>query len=230
MRLENSWHQELKDEIKKPYINDLKLFLKKEREGSIPIYPPEKDVFRAFALAPFEKVRVVIVGQDPYHGENQAQGLCFSVQRGIPLPPSLKNIFKELKQDLGIPESQHGCLESWAKQGILMLNAVLTVREGQPNSHEGMGWERFTDSVIKQLFVKKDRMIFVLWGKFAQKKYDAIMCSDPQVCGIKEHIVLMAAHPSPFSARNGFFGCKHFSKINNYLRAWGEKEIDWRLN
>lgn len=224
MKLEASWHHELSEEIAKPYIAQLKEFIKREKAQNKIIYPPESLVFNAFLHTPYEKVKVVIIGQDPYHGPGQAHGLCFSVPCGIPLPPSLKNIFLELEQDLGIPPSQDGCLSSWAKQGVLLLNATLTVRAGEPKSHYGQGWEQFTDAVVAKLLQREDPIVFVLWGKSAQEKLEHILHNKKT-----PHAVLTAAHPSPFSAHSGFFGCRHFSKVNAFLEQWGKTPIDWRI-
>ncbi|MCI0382180.1 MAG: uracil-DNA glycosylase [Chlamydiae bacterium] len=221
MKLAKSWHEKLKEEISLPYIHDLKNYLNKEKNQKKIIYPPEPLVFYAFSQTPFEKVKVVIIGQDPYHGTGQAHGLSFSVPCGMPFPPSLKNIFTELKKDVGIPEPETGCLSSWAKQGVLLLNATLTVRAGEPRSHYGKGWEKFTDQVVQKLAERKDSIIFLLWGKSAQEKCETILKNT-------NHIVLMAAHPSPYSV-DGFFGCRHFSKANHYLKKWGKEPIDWSV-
>jgi uracil-DNA glycosylase len=216
MKIEKSWHEKLKEELQKPYIQELKNFLEKEKvEGKI-VYPPEPLIFNAFLQTPFDKVKVVIMGQDPYHGAGQAHGLSFSVPRGITPPPSLKNIFKELAADVAIPTPEHGCLMSWAQQGVLLLNAILTVRAGEPKSHDGIGWEQFTDAVIDLLAQKKERLVFLLWGKSAQDKCHKVLGT--------HHLVLQAAHPSPYSAQN-FFGCRHFSKANAVL----SKPIDWTV-
>ncbi len=225
MKLEASWHQELAEEIAKPYIGQLKEFIAKEKADHRVVYPPESLVFNAFLHTPFDKVKVVIIGQDPYHGAGQAHGLCFSVPCGIPLPPSLKNIYLEMQQDLGIAPSQDGCLSAWARQGVLLLNATLTVRSGEPKSHYGMGWERFTDAVVERLIQREDPIVFVLWGKSAQEKLEHILQNQKT-----PHAVLTAAHPSPFSAYSGFFGCRHFSKVNELLEKWGKTPIDWRVN
>jgi len=227
LKIERSWFEALEGEIQKPYILKLKEFLLGERREGYTIFPPTHLIFKAFLLTPFEQVKVVIVGQDPYHGVGQAHGLCFSVQRGVGMPPSLKNIYKELERDLGIVPARHGCLEKWARQGVLMLNATLTVRAGQPQSHCGRGWERFTDAVIEKLCVARGGgrpLVFILWGSFARKKLENIvgLCRG---C----YAVLKAAHPSPYSAK-GFFGCCHFSKTNEFLQKWGEKPIDWSLD
>ncbi len=221
MQLELGWHKVLQDEIKKPYMEDLKTFLSEERKRGAIVYPAEPFIFQAFHATPFEKVKVVIVGQDPYHGEGQAHGLSFSVLPGVPIPPSLKNIFTELVEDTKIERPTQGDLSSWANQGVLLLNAMLTVRAGEPMSHHKKGWERFTDMVIEKLMERKDPIIFVLWGRSAQKKVSKISNGS-------QHVVLVAAHPSPFSVTK-FRGCHHFSKINMHLQRFGKQEIDWRL-
>lgn len=221
-KIEKSWKKVLSDEFQKPYFQELKTFLVREREAKKMIYPPPKDIFHAFEVCPFSSVRVVILGQDPYHGAGQAHGLCFSVRHGTQTPPSLQNIYKELKNEFSnfvIPN--HGNLEKWAKQGVLLLNAVLTVREGFPTSHAKKGWEHFSDAVIQKLSDEKEGLIFLLWGKYAQKKGKRI--------DRKKHTVLTAAHPSPLSAYNGFFGCEHFAQTNAILHQKGEKEIDWQV-
>jgi uracil-DNA glycosylase len=225
MKMEASWHQQMADEIAKPYIAQLKEFLSKEKSAQKVIYPPDPLVFNAFLYTPFNQVKVVIIGQDPYHSPGQAHGLCFSVPCGVPLPPSLKNIYLELQQDLGIPPPKEGCLFAWAKQGVLLLNATLTVRSGEPKSHYGMGWERFTDAIVSKLIQREDPIVFVLWGKSAQEKMEAILQNRKT-----PHAALMAAHPSPFSAYSGFFGCRHFSKVNELLEKWGKTPIDWRMS
>jgi uracil-DNA glycosylase len=197
--------------------------VEQERSGSIPIYPPKELVFNAFWQIPFDKVKVLIMGQDPYHGPGQAHGLCFSVPVGVPPPPSLQNIFKEISSDLGLPIPKHGCLLKWAAQGVLLLNATLTVRQGEPLSHHGKGWERFTDAVIAALCEREDPVIFVLWGKNAQDKCKRIKGMH------SPHAVFTAAHPSPLSAHQGFMGCRHFSKINEQLENWGKSPIDWMI-
>lgn len=217
-QLEKSWKEALKDEWQKPYLHQLAQFVAQERASGVSVYPDQKNVFNAFNHTPYDQVKVVIVGQDPYHGPNQAHGLSFSVPQEIKCPPSLKNIFKELKEDLGIEPPKHGCLSSWAQQGVLMLNAVLTVREHSPGSHAKKGWEQFTDAVVGSLNVRKDPVIFVLWGKTAQDKCQHIL---------PHHFVLTAPHPSPYSAHSGFFGCKHFSKINELLKKQEKDPIDW---
>jgi uracil-DNA glycosylase len=216
--IEESWQVALADEFEAPYFEQLKSFLREEvRQHTV--YPPGKQIFSAFNLTPLAAVRVVIIGQDPYHGAGQAQGLAFSVADGIRIPPSLQNIYKELHDDLGIPIPSTGNLEKWARQGVLLLNATLTVRAGQAGSHQGKGWERFTDQVIRTVSEWRAGIVFLLWGRFAQEKEALIDTS--------KHYVLKAAHPSPFSANRGFFGCRHFSKTNEILRANGMGEIDW---
>lgn len=216
-----TWENVLAGEKQQPYFQAALDFVKKERNAGKIIYPAQGDIFNAFKYTPFDQVKVVIIGQDPYHGPNQAHGLCFSVKPGIAPPPSLQNIFKELHSDLGIPIPNHGCLEKWATQGVLLLNASLTVAAGQPQSHANIGWEQFTDKVIKTLNDESKNLIFLLWGAPAQRKGQMI---DPT-----RHHVLKAPHPSPLSANRGFFGCKHFSKTNDFLRQMGKKEIDWSL-
>ncbi|BAZ02360.1 uracil-DNA glycosylase [Tolypothrix tenuis PCC 7101] len=220
IRLSPSWQTVLAEEFEKPYFSKLQNFLLAERQ-SYTIYPPEEQIFSAFELTHYENVNVFLLGQDPYHDQNQAHGLCFSVQPGIKPPPSLINIFKELKDDVGFEIPNHGYLVSWAKQGILMLNAVLTVRAHTPNSHKNQGWETFTDAVISKVNQKLDPVVFVLWGGYAQKKLKLIDTT--------RHTVIQSAHPSPLSARNGFFGSKPFSAINSALRSFGKPEIDWQI-
>jgi len=210
------WKKILNDEFNKPYFKSLQSFLTEERKIAT-VYPPEKKVFEAFELTPFDKLKVVILGQDPYHGENQAHGLCFSVPEGMPQPPSLVNIFKEIQTDINIQRPQSGNLERWAEQGIFLLNTTLTVQAGKPLSHKNKGWETFTDEVIKKISREKTGVIFLLWGKHAQSKESLIDSG--------KHYILKAAHPSPLSAYNGFFGCKHFSKTNQILLESGKKEI-----
>ncbi len=219
-KLPTSWQTVLAEEFDKPYFQKLQDFLKEERQ-SYSIYPPEEDVFSAFELTPYEQVNVLLLGQDPYHDDNQAHGLCFSVRPGIKPPPSLVNIYKELKDDVGFNIPNNGYLVTWAKQGILMLNAVLTVRAHTPNSHKNKGWETFTDAAIAKVNQKTDPVVFVLWGGYAQKKLKLI--------DTNRHIVVQSAHPSPLSARNGFFGSKAFSAINSALRSFGKPEIDWQI-
>jgi uracil-DNA glycosylase len=220
--IEQGWKTGLNDQFSSEYFTSLKNFIYSERaEGKI-IYPPADCIFAAFDLTPFEKVKVVLLGQDPYHGEGQAHGLCFSVPGGVTPPPSLVNIFKELKNDLGIPPPKHGNLQKWAKQGVLLLNATLTVRANTPGSHQKKGWENFTDEVIRMLSHQKTGLVFLLWGKYAQAKEELIDKT--------KHFVLKAAHPSPFSADSGFFGCRHFSKTNEILVQQGKEPIDWKLD
>ena len=221
VELNNSWGPILNPEFKKDYYLRLREFLKMEYQERV-IYPSMYDIFNALKMTSYDDVKVVILGQDPYHEPNQAHGLAFSVQDGVPFPASLSNIFKELESDLGIPRPKNGNLSSWARQGVLLLNTVLTVRAHAAGSHRGHGWEEFTTSVIKHLNEREKPVIFILWGNDAKKKEEYITNS--------RHYVLKAAHPSPLSAYNGFFGCRHFSKINEILKANNEKEIDWRLN
>jgi uracil-DNA glycosylase len=221
-QIEESWKNILSGEFSSPYFIELKKFLLAEKNKGAVIYPPGPKIFSAFNLAPFDSVKVVIVGQDPYHGKGQAHGLSFSVPEGISPPPSLVNIFKEIESDLGIPRPSTGNLEGWARQGVFLLNAILTVKAGQPGSHQNHGWEQFTDTVIKTLSEKKNGIVFLLWGKYAQAKEILIDTS--------RHYVLKAPHPSPYSAAYGFFGCRHFSKTNELLRQQGLKEVDWSIN
>jgi uracil-DNA glycosylase len=216
-----TWQSLLAGEKEQPYFQQIMAFLTQERAAGKTIYPPQKDIFNALKLTPFADVRVVIIGQDPYHGPKQAHGLAFSVQPGIPAPPSLQNIFLELKNDLGCPVPQHGCLESWAKQGVLLLNTVLTVEAGKPQSHAQIGWQRFTDKVIDCLNDHPHSIVFLLWGAPAQQKARLI---NPY-----KHRVLTAPHPSPLSAHRGFLGCKHFSQTNALLKDMGREEINWTL-
>lgn len=220
--LPEDWLEVLGDEFEKPYMKELKSFLQTEKQKGATIYPKNSDIFNAFNHTPFKKVKVVILGQDPYHGQGQAHGLSFSVQKGIAIPPSLKNIYKELAdefKDFRIPD--HGNLTSWADQGVLLLNATLTVRAHEAGSHQNRGWEKFTDHVISLLSAKRKGLVFLLWGKFAQQKENLIDSS--------KHFILKAAHPSPFSAHHGFFGAKHFSKANHILQKEGEEAIDWQI-
>jgi uracil-DNA glycosylase len=219
-QIEDSWKEVLADEFGSSYFMELKEFLLDEK-AKYTIYPPGNLIFNAFRLTPFQNVRVVVIGQDPYHGPGQAHGLSFSVPKGISTPPSLVNIFKEIQRDTGIPVPLHGNLEAWARQGVLLLNATLTVRAGQPGSHQRKGWETFTNSVIQKLSEQRVGLIFLLWGKFAQEKEVLI--------DTNRHYILKAAHPSPYSAYNGFMGCSHFSRTNEILRKHGLEEIDWRV-
>lgn len=218
-KLHPSWLEVLKDEFSKPYFQQLKAFLLEEKK-QYRVFPPGNQIFSAFNLTPFDEVKVVIIGQDPYHGYGQANGLCFSVSDGIRKPPSLNNIFKEIESDLGHPIPQTGNLEPWAKQGVLLLNATLTVREATAGSHQGKGWEIFTDTVIKTISEKQSGIVFLLWGNYAKAKESLIDTS--------KHHVLYAPHPSPL-ARGGFFHCKHFSKTNTILNDSGKKVIDWQI-
>ena len=220
VQIEQSWKQVLKDEFEKNYFSDIVNYLKAEKELGKIIYPPGKLIFHAFEATPFDKVKLVLLGQDPYHGQGQAHGLAFSVQFGIKPPPSLVNIFKELQSDLGMKIPDHGNLENWARQGVFLLNAALTVRAAEPNSHAKIGWHQFTNSVIEKISQQKKNVVFFLWGKFAQEKQELID-------GTK-HLVLKAAHPSPYSA-DRFFGCRHFSKANQYLVQHKIDPIDWSL-
>src|SRR5688572_834767 len=218
VKIAASWKSRLAEEFEKPYFRDLIAFVRDEYKSHT-IYPSGKDIFRAFDTCRFEDIKVVIIGQDPYHGEKQANGLCFSVHDGIKMPPSLMNIFKEIRQDLGKPLPSSGDLGRWARQGVLLLNATLTVRASTPGSHQKKGWEEFTDAVIRKLSAEKSNIVYLLWGAYAQKKGEII--------DRNKNLVLMSPHPSPFSADRGFFGCKHFSQANSYLKGKGLPEIDW---
>ena len=219
-QIEESWYQVLADEFEQPYFADLKAFLIEEKRQYV-VYPPGSLIFNAFAHTPFDKVKVVILGQDPYHGKGQAHGLCFSVPDGVRPPPSLENMYKEIHNDLGIVPSASGNLECWADQGVFLLNATLTVRASTAGSHQKKGWETFTDKVIQTLSEVREHLVFLLWGNYARAKQSLI---DP-----RRHLILEAPHPSPFSASSGFFGCKHFSKANEYLRQHGIDPIDWQV-
>jgi uracil-DNA glycosylase len=218
--IEEGWKAVLMDQFQSPYFSTLKEFLVEEKKKYV-IYPPGPLIFNAFNRTPFDAVKVVILGQDPYHGKGQAHGLCFSVPQGIQKPPSLVNIFKELNTDLNLPVPESGNLEKWTDQGVLLINATLTVRDSQAGSHQKKGWEKFTDRVIEVVSQEKNGVIFLLWGRFAQAKESLIDSN--------KHLVLKSAHPSPLSAYNGFFGCKHFSLANEYLKQKGSPEIDWAL-
>lgn len=218
--INNSWQDILADEFQKPYYQDLREFLKQEY-ATQKIHPDMYHMFEALQITPYEKVKIVILGQDPYHGPNQAHGLSFSVQPGVKVPPSLQNIYKELQNDLGISPVNHGYLVPWAEQGVLLLNTVLTVRQGQAYSHQGKGWEQLTDKVIEKLNERQDPVVFILWGKPAQKKISMIDTS--------KHVIIKSVHPSPLSAHRGFFGSKPFSQANNALVALGKTPIDWQL-
>ena len=221
VQIEESWKKELKNEFKKDYFKSLVAVLKEEKQLGKEIYPAGDEIFNAFTLTPFDKVKVVVLGQDPYHGPGQAHGLCFSVNKGVIVPPSLKNIYKELVTDVGFEIPPHGDLSPWAQQGVFLLNASLTVERSKPMSHAGIGWATFTDAVIHLLSQRKEKLVFLLWGRFAQGKIPLI--------DTDKHTVLTAAHPSPFSAYNGFFGSKHFSKTNESLATFGQEKIDWQL-
>lgn len=225
IKLHQSWREPLADEFAAPYMAGLKAFLSSERAKGKRIFPMASEWFRALDLTPLDKVRVVILGQDPYHGAGQAHGLCFSVKPGIPPPPSLVNIYKELHADLGIPRPAHGFLEHWAQQGVLLLNSVLTVEMGLAASHRDRGWEKFTDAIIRLVNARPEPVVFILWGSYAQKKAAFVDSVDRG----GRHLVLKSPHPSPLSAHNGFFGCKHFSKANAFLEAQGMAAIDWSL-
>ena len=218
VRIAEDWKQILNEEFSKPYFEELVKFVKEEY-ASREIFPKGSNIFRAFDKCPLDKLKVVIIGQDPYHGPGQANGLCFSVGEGVPFPPSLQNIFKEVHSDIGTPIPESGELDRWAEQGVLMLNAVLTVRAHEAASHAGRGWEHFTDAVVRAIAERKEGVVYMLWGSYAQKK-GAI--ADP-----RRNLILRAVHPSPLSAYRGFFGCKHFSQANNYLRSIGKEPIIW---
>jgi uracil-DNA glycosylase len=220
--INKTWFANLKNEFSEPYFLELDKFLAEQKKSGAVIYPPEDKIFNALNLTDFNNIKVVILGQDPYHGPNQAQGLSFSVQTGLKLPPSLKNIYKELATDIGTKPTVNGNLEPWAKQGVLLLNAVLTVEQANANAHANKGWEQFTDSIIKLVSQKHSNVVFILWGSYAQKKDKLIDES--------KHLIIKDAHPSPLSAYRGFFGSKPFSKTNNYLIKNNKKPIDWQIN
>jgi uracil-DNA glycosylase len=221
IKLEETWKFALETEFEDPYMADLKSFLVSEKKAGKLIFPKGSEYFRALDLTPLDEVKVVILGQDPYHGEGQAHGLCFSVRPGVRIPPSLVNIYKEMEADLGITPAKHGFLEHWAEQGVLLLNSVLTVEEGKAAAHQGKGWERFTDAVIRTVNEECDGVVFILWGAYAQKK--AAFVDE------ERHLVIKSAHPSPLSAHNGFLGSKPFSKANEYLQSIGKDPVDWEL-
>lgn len=218
VRIAEDWKAILKDEFSKPYFDELVSFVKEEY-ATTEVFPAGRNIFRAFDKCPFDKLKVVIIGQDPYHGEGQANGLCFSVNEGTPFPPSLKNIFKEVCDDIGTPIPTSGELDRWAEQGVLLLNAVLTVRAHNAASHAGRGWEIFTDAVVKAIAERKQGIVYMLWGSYAQRK--------GAIANPKQNLILHAVHPSPLSAYRGFFGCKHFSQANNYLISLGKEPIRW---
>lgn len=221
VKIEPSWKEALATQFNQPYFQQVALHIKTEKSQGKTIYPPGHQIFNAFDTTPLDHVKVVILGQDPYHGPGQAHGLCFSVQNGVAPPPSLVNIYKELQSDIGIMIPDHGNLTAWAKQGVFLLNASLTVRASEPMSHSKIGWANFTDAVIKTISDKREHVVFLLWGKFAREKKILI--------DQNKHLVLEAAHPSPLSAHNGFFGCKHFSKANEYLMTNGIEPVNWQL-
>ena len=221
LQLEPSWKAQVGAWFAREEMRQLSSFLRQRKAAGVQVYPPGKHIFAAFDATPFDAVKLVILGQDPYHGPGQAHGLCFSVQPGIPVPPSLLNIYKELETDIGFVRPEHGCLLPWAKQGVLLLNSVLTVEDGKPGSHQGRGWEGFTDHVIDVLNRQRTHLVFLLWGSYAQKKGAMI--------DTRKHCVLRAPHPSPLSAHRGFLGCKHFSTANRYLASTGQPAIDWQL-
>ena len=221
LKLEPSWKARVGDYLARPDMHALSEFLRAELRAGKTIYPPPKKIFAALDTTPFEQVKVVIIGQDPYHGPDQAHGLCFSVMPGVQIPPSLENMLKEIESDVGIPRPEHGCLISWARQGVLLLNSVLTVERGRPESHKGKGWEGFTDAVVDHLNRERENLVFLLWGSYAQQK--------GKLVDGRRHLVLKAPHPSPLSAHRGFFGCGHFSKVNKWLEDHQLTPIDWRL-
>ena len=221
VRLEPSWKARIGDYLQRPEMQALAQFLRAEKQAGKRIYPPGPEIFAAFEHTPFEAVRVVILGQDPYHGSGQAHGLCFSVRPGVRVPPSLENIFKEIQREPGIPRPDHGCLTPWAERGVLLLNSVLTVEEGRPGAHANRGWEGFTDAAIDALNRERDGLVFLLWGSYAQRK--------GQLIDTGRHCVLSSVHPSPLSAHRGFIGCGHFSAANRYLETRGQPPVDWSL-
>ncbi|ARN75344.1 uracil-DNA glycosylase [Oceanicoccus sagamiensis] len=221
IKMDPSWLNVMGDEFEQPYMQALKNFLQAEKQAGKVIYPPCKDWFNAFNTTPFDQVKIVVLGQDPYHGPGQAHGLCFSVLPGIRIPPSLLNIYKEIHADMGLPIPAHGCLQSWAEQGVLLLNATLTVEQANAGAHQHQGWEQFTDRAIAQLNAMREGLVFLLWGSYAQKK--------GQLIDSNKHLVLKAPHPSPLSAHRGFLGCRHFSQANAYLQQQGKPAIDWSV-
>ncbi|HEX7989553.1 MAG TPA: uracil-DNA glycosylase [Stenotrophomonas sp.] len=221
IQLEPSWKARIGDWLLRPEMRELSVFLRKRKAAGAHVFPPGPEIFAAFNATPFEQVKVVVLGQDPYHGYGQAHGLSFSVKPGVPVPPSLLNIYKEIEADLAIPRPDHGCLLPWAQQGVLLLNAVLTVEEGKAGAHQGRGWEGFTDHVVDVLNREREGLVFLLWGAYAQQK--------GKVIDTRRHRVFKAPHPSPLSAHRGFLGCRHFSQANDYLARNGQARIDWRL-
>ena len=221
IRLQASWKARIGDWLLRPEMRELSVFLRQRKTAGVKVYPPGPQIFAAFDATAFDAVKVVILGQDPYHGPGQAHGLCFSVLPGVPVPPSLLNIYKEISAELGLPRPDHGCLLPWAQRGVLLLNAVLTVEEGRAGAHQGKGWEGFTDRAIEALSAEREGLVFLLWGSYAQAKGKII---DP-----RRHRVLKAPHPSPLSAHRGFFGCGHFAAANQYLSGRGQSPIDWSL-
>jgi len=221
VQLESSWKARIGDWLLRPEMRELSAFLRKRKAAGVHVFPPGPEIFAAFNATPFEQVKVVVLGQDPYHGYGQAHGLSFSVKPGVPVPPSLLNIYKEIEADLAIPRPDHGCLLPWAQQGVLLLNAVLTVEEGKAGAHQGRGWEGFTDHVVDVLNREREGLVFLLWGAYAQQK--------GKVIDTRRHRVFKAPHPSPLSAHRGFLGCRHFSQANDYLARNGHARIDWRL-
>ena len=221
LKLEPSWKARVGDYLQRPDMQALSEFLRAELKSGKTIYPPPKKIFAALDTTPFDDVKVVIIGQDPYHGPNQAHGLCFSVMPGVAIPPSLENMLKEIGQDFGYPRPDHGCLIPWARQGVLLINSVLTVERGRPESHKGKGWEGFTDAIVDHLNRERENLVFLLWGSYAQAKGKLVEA--------RRHLVLKAPHPSPLSAHRGFFGCGHFSKTNKWLADHGLATIDWQL-
>jgi uracil-DNA glycosylase len=221
VKLEPSWLARLEPEFNEDYMQSLRAFLREEKALGKHIFPPGELIFNALDATPFDRVKVVILGQDPYHGPGQAHGLCFSVLPGVRVPPSLVNIFKEIEADIGVKPASHGCLQSWTQQGVLLLNAVLTVERFKAASHQGKGWERFTDRIVALLNEEREHLVFLLWGSYAQKK--------GQIIDRSRHLVLQSTHPSPLSAHRGFLGCRHFSQANDYLVKTGQEPIDWAL-
>jgi uracil-DNA glycosylase len=221
IRLESSWKARIGDYLERPDMRALADFLRAEKHAGKVIFPPGPEIFAAFDHTPFDAVRVVILGQDPYHGPGQAHGLCFSVRPGVRVPPSLNNIFKEISRDLGLPRPDHGCLTPWADRGVLLLNSVLTVEQGLPGSHQGKGWEGFTDAAVDALNRQRDGIVFLLWGSYAQRK--------GRLIDVSRHLVLSSVHPSPLSAHRGFLGCGHFSAANAWLAQHGQSPVDWSL-